>query len=92
MVNIPTKLKDVNFYVDGRDWMGKGEIKLPDISHKTQDVSPMGIAGTISLPNVGDVEPLKGEMFQFLLGTLKTLPSLIRAERGRGVSIPFRYS
>jgi len=62
MVNIPTKLKDVNFYVDGNDWMGKGEIKLPDISHKTQDTSPMGIAGTISLPNVGDVEPLKGEI------------------------------
>ena len=62
MVNIPTKLKDVNFYVDGNDWMGKGEIKLPDISHKTQDVSPMGIAGTISLPNVGDMEALKGEI------------------------------
>jgi len=62
MVKIPTKLKDANFYVDGDDWMGKGEIKLPDISHKTQDVSPMGIAGTLSLPNVGDLEPLKGEI------------------------------
>jgi P2 family phage contractile tail tube protein len=62
MIKIPTKLKDVNFYVDGKDWMGKGEIKLPEISYKTQDVSPMGIAGTISLPNVGDLEPLKGEI------------------------------
>ena len=62
MVKIPTKLKDANFYVDGKDWMGKGEIKLPEISHKTQDVSPMGIAGTLSLPNVGDIEPFKGEI------------------------------
>lgn len=62
-MRIPTKLIDANVYLDGNtDWIGKGAVTLPEITQKTQDYDSFGIAGTIEVPLIGQIEKLEGSM------------------------------
>lgn len=59
---IQGKIVAANFYVDGRDWLGKGEIKIPPIEHDMEEIKNMAISGGIELPKVGRLKPIKGEV------------------------------
>lgn len=57
-MELPFKLLDCNIYVDGADWLGKAEIELPNINHKSDDVEMLGIAGTLKIADIGNVEAM----------------------------------
>lgn len=58
----PNILNDANIYVDGKNWLGKAEVTLPEISHKVVDMSVMGVAGGMEVPLVGHIDKLSGSI------------------------------
>lgn len=61
-MQIPTKLTDANIYVDGADFLGKGSLTLPEITQKTMDHDSFGIAGTVEIPLIGQIEKMEGQI------------------------------
>jgi P2 family phage contractile tail tube protein len=60
MAEIPNIINDANIYVDGANWLGKAEVELPPVKHKTQGYQAFGVAGEIDIPVVGHVDKLEG--------------------------------
>jgi len=56
----PNVLNDANVYVDGKTWLGKAEVTLPEVSHKVVDMQVMGVAGGMEVPLIGHIDKLKG--------------------------------
>ncbi|MBI4691697.1 MAG: phage major tail tube protein [Nitrospirae bacterium] len=61
-MKIPNILNDANVYVDGANWLGKAEVKLPDIKSKMQGYRAFGFAGETDMPVMGHVDKLDGSI------------------------------
>ena len=59
---IPNVLKDANVYINGVDFLGKGEVKLPDVEQVTVEHQAMGISGKVELPLPGMVSKMEGSI------------------------------
>jgi len=62
MTGVLNVLKDANFYIEGQDYLGKGEIKLPKVTHKTVEHDAMGISGAVEIPLPGITDKLEGNI------------------------------
>jgi len=61
-LNMPNVLKDANVYIDGSDFLGKAEVKLPKVTHVTVEHQAMNISGKVEFPLPGIVEKLEGNI------------------------------
>lgn len=62
MPSVPNLLKDANVYIEGQDYLGKGNVELPDISQMVEEHQSMSLAGTMEIPNVGHVQNMEGNL------------------------------
>lgn len=56
----PNVLNDANIYIDGKNFLGKAEVTLPEITHKVVEMNVMGVAGGMDVPLVGHIGKLSG--------------------------------
>ena len=61
-VKLPNVLKDANVYIDGQDFLGKGEIEIPKVAHKAVEYQTMGMSGSVELPLPGITEKMEGKI------------------------------
>lgn len=61
-MEIPFKLADCNVYSNGADWLGKAEVELPEIKHKSDDLEILGVAGSFKFADIGNIEAMTGKI------------------------------
>jgi len=55
------KITHANVYVDGKEWLGVGEVKLPKIEHEKLEIKNLSLMGDLEIPKI-KLKPLNGEI------------------------------